>query len=88
MAGVPARLLVAGSRALAPVPPAPSKSSLIFAALLTPLRKAAWVVYAKNPFGGPQALLAYWARHTHRVAIANSRLISADESGVAFNWKD
>ena len=49
-----------------------------FAALLTPLRKAEWVVYAKKPFGGPQAVLAYLARYTHRVAIANNRLISAD----------
>jgi hypothetical protein len=49
--------------------------------LLTPLRKAEWVVYAKKPFGGPQAVLAYLARYTHRVAIANSRLISADETG-------
>ena len=43
-----------------------------FAALLTPLRKAEWVVYAKKPFGGPQAVLAYLARYTHRVAIANT----------------
>jgi hypothetical protein len=56
--------------------------------LLTPLRKAEWVVYAKKPFGGPQAVLAYLARYTHRVAIANSRLISADETGVTFTWKD
>ena len=59
-----------------------------FAALLTPLRKTEWVVYAKKPFGGPQAMLAYLARYTHRVAIANSRLISADETGVTFKWKD
>ena len=59
-----------------------------FAALLTPLRKAEWVVYAKKPFGGPQAVLAYFARYTHRVAIANSRLISADKTGVTFKWKD
>jgi len=59
-----------------------------FAASLTPLRKAEWVVYAKKPFGGPQAVLAYLARYTHRVAIANSRLISADETGVTFKWKD
>jgi putative transposase/transposase-like zinc-binding protein len=59
-----------------------------FAALLTPLRKAEWVVYAKKPFGGPQAVLAYLARYTHRVAIANSRLISADQTGVTFKWKD
>jgi hypothetical protein len=59
-----------------------------FAASLTPLRKAEWVVYAKKPFGGPHAVLAYLARYTHRVAIANSRLISADETGVTFKWKD
>jgi len=56
--------------------------------LLTSLRKAEWVVYAKKPFGGPQAVLAYLARYTHRVAIANSRLLSADETGVTFKWKD
>jgi hypothetical protein len=59
-----------------------------FAALLTPLRKAEWVVYAKKPFGRPQGVLSYLARYTHRVAIANSRLISADEAGVTFKWKD
>ena len=59
-----------------------------FAALLTPLRKAEWVVYAKKPFGGPQGVLSYLARYTHRVAIANSRLISADETSVTFKWKD
>ncbi len=59
-----------------------------FAASLTPLRKAEWVVYAKKPFGGPQAVLAYLARYTHRVAIANSRLISADQTGVTFKCKD
>ena len=45
-------------------------------------------VYAKKPFGGPQAVIVYLARYTHRVAIANSRLISADEAGVTFKWKD
>jgi Putative transposase/Transposase zinc-binding domain len=59
-----------------------------FAALLAPLRKAEWVVYAKRPFGGPQAVLAYLSRYTHRVAIANSRLISCDQQGVTFKWKD
>jgi Putative transposase len=59
-----------------------------FAALLTSLRWVEWVVYAKKPFGGPQAVLAYLARYTHRVAIANSRLISADATGVTFKWKD
>ncbi len=59
-----------------------------FTAFVKPLRKAEWVVYAKKPLGGPQAVLAYLARYTHRVAIANSRLISADETGVTFKWKD
>jgi predicted Zn-ribbon and HTH transcriptional regulator len=59
-----------------------------FAAYLAPLRKAEWVVYSKRPFGGPEAVLAYLSRYTHRVAIANSRLISFDERGVTFKWKD
>jgi hypothetical protein len=53
-----------------------------------PLRKIEWVVYAKRPFAGPEAVLAYLARYTHRVAIANSRLLSFDEQGVTFKWKD
>jgi hypothetical protein len=59
-----------------------------FAAFLAPLRKTEWVVYAKRPFGGPEAVLAYLARYTHRVAIANSRLIACDQQGVTFKWKD
>src|SRR5262249_7507651 len=59
-----------------------------FAAFLTPLRKTEWVVYAKKPFAGPQAVLAYLSRYTHRVAIPNRRLISADQTGVTFAWKD
>ena len=59
-----------------------------FAAWLAPLRKTEWVVYAKPPFGGPEAVLAYLSRYTHRVAISNSRLISADADTVAFRWKD
>ena len=59
-----------------------------FATFLAPLRKVEWVVYAKKPFGGPQAVLAYLSRYTHRVAISNRRLISADETGVTFSWKD
>jgi len=59
-----------------------------FAAYLAPLRKIEWVVYAKPPFGGPEAVLAYLSRYTHRVAISNSRLINADASSVAFRWKD
>ncbi len=59
-----------------------------FAAYLAPLRRAEWVVYAKRPFGGPHAVLAYLSRYTHRVAIANSRLIACDRTGVTFRWKD
>jgi Putative transposase/Transposase zinc-binding domain len=59
-----------------------------FAAHLAPLHKAEWIVYSKRPFGGPEAVLAYLSRYTHRVAIANSRLIAFDEQGVTFKWKD
>jgi hypothetical protein len=59
-----------------------------FAAYLAPLRKTEWVVYAKRPFGGPQAVLAYLSRYTHRVAISNRRLIALDSNGVTFKWKD
>jgi hypothetical protein len=52
------------------------------------LRQCKWVVYAKRPFAGPAAVLAYLSRYTHRVAIANSRLIALDEQGVTFKWKD
>ena len=58
-----------------------------FDATLSPLRKIDWVVYAKRPFAGPQAVLAYLSRYTHRVAIANSRLISHDERGVTSSGK-
>ena len=57
-----------------------------FAGYLGPLRKVEWVVYAKRPFAGPEAVLAYLSRYTHRVA--NSRLISLDDRGVTFTWKD
>jgi hypothetical protein len=59
-----------------------------FARWLAPLRKMEWVVYAKRPFAGPEAVLAYLSRYTHRVAIANSRLVAMDERGVTFKWKD
>ena len=59
-----------------------------FTKWLAPFRKSEWVVYAKPPFGGPEAVLAYLSRYTHRVAISNSRLISADADTVAFRWKD
>ena len=55
---------------------------------LAPLRRAEWVVYAKRPFGGPEAVLAYLSRYTHRVAIANSRLVAFNDAEVTFKWKD
>jgi len=55
---------------------------------INPLRKMEWVVYAKRPFAGPAAVLSYLSRYTHRVAIANSRLITLDEGKVTFKWKD
>jgi hypothetical protein len=55
---------------------------------LAPMRKCEWVVYAKRPFAGPSAVLAYLSRYTHRVAISNSRLLALDERGVTFRWKD
>ena len=57
-------------------------------AWLAPLRQCEWVVYAKRPFAGPEAVLAYLSRYTHRVAISNSRLLALDERGVTFRWKD
>jgi hypothetical protein len=67
---------------------APLVERAAFAAYLAPLRKAEWVVYAKRPFGGPEAVLAYLSRYTHRVAIANSRLVAFDDENVTFKWKD
>ena len=55
---------------------------------LAPVKKQRWVVYAKPPFAGPQAVLAYLSRYTHRVAISNRRLIAFDETGVTFRFKD
>ncbi|HEX5685260.1 MAG TPA: IS91 family transposase [Ideonella sp.] len=59
-----------------------------FARWLAPLRECEWAVYAKRPFAGPDAVLAYLSRYTHRVAISNSRLIALDDRGVTFRWKD
>ena len=59
-----------------------------FAEWLAPLRAQEWVVYAKRPFAGPAAVLAYLSRYTHRVAISNRRLVALDERGVSFRWKD
>jgi hypothetical protein len=55
-----------------------------FADWLAPLRQCEWVVYAKRPFAGPAAVLAYLSRYTHRVAISNTRLIAMDECGITF----
>ncbi|MFL5334660.1 MAG: IS91 family transposase [Geminicoccaceae bacterium] len=59
-----------------------------FAAHLAPLRRTRWFVYAKRPFAGPAAVLAYLSRYTHRVAMSNRRLIAADSRGVTFTYKD
>ncbi|CAN5502470.1 IS91 family transposase [soil metagenome] len=55
---------------------------------LSPVRKKNWIVYAKPPFAGPEAVLAYLSRYTHRVAISNSRMISFDHTGVTFRYKN
>jgi hypothetical protein len=66
----------------------PLADNRAFITWLKPLRQCEWVVYAKRPFAGPDAVLAYLSRYTHRAAISNSRLISLDERGVTFRWKD
>jgi hypothetical protein len=60
----------------------------LFTRRLRELRRVDWVVYAKPPFGGPEQVLGYLGRYTHRVAIANSRLLSMTDTAVAFRWKD
>jgi len=67
---------------------APLTDRRAFAAFLAPLHNSKWVVYCKDPFGGPKQVLRYLARYTHRVAISNRRLIACDEKGVTFKWKD
>lgn len=62
--------------------------SKAFASALAGQRQVNWIVYAKPPFGSPEHVLAYLGRYTHRVAIANSRLVAADDDGVAFRWRD
>ena len=59
-----------------------------FKRFLAPLRRIKWVVYCKDPFAGPEQVLRYLSRYTHRVAISNRRLAAADDGGVAFRWKD
>src|SRR2546422_964472 len=67
---------------------APLTNAQAFATYLAPLRKTEWVVYSNRTFGGPQTVLSYHWRYTHRVAISNSRLIALDHQGVTFRWKD
>jgi hypothetical protein len=62
--------------------------SAAFTDRLSALRRVEWVVYAKPPFGGPAQVLAYLGRYTHRVAIANSRLVGMTDTDVSFRWKD
>ena len=59
-----------------------------FAAFLAPLKKTNWFVYSKRPFSGPETVLAYLSRHTHRVAISNRPLIAADKKSGTFKYKD
>jgi hypothetical protein len=59
-----------------------------FKRFLAPLRRSEWVVHTKDPFAGPRQVLRYLSRYTHRVAISNRRLVSADDNGIAFRWKD
>jgi Putative transposase len=61
---------------------------IAFPRRLTELRRVEWVVYAKRPFAGPDALLAYLGRYTHRVAISNTRLIALADGRVSFRWRD
>ena len=67
---------------------APLADRRAFLRHLSPVRNKRWVVYAKPPFAGPEAVLAYLSRYTHRVAISNSRLLSFNEAGVTFRYKD
>jgi hypothetical protein len=67
---------------------APLHDPHAFTTFLRPLRQTAWVVYAKPPFGGPAQVLAYLGRYTHRVALANRRLVAIDADHVTFRWKD
>jgi len=59
-----------------------------FKRFIAPLRRIKWVVYCKAPFAGPEQVLRYLSRYTHRVAISNRRLIAADDGAIAFRWKD
>jgi hypothetical protein len=59
-----------------------------FKRFIAPLRRIKWVVYCKAPFAGPEQVLRYLSRYTHRVAISMGRLVADDDGGIAFRWKD
>ena len=67
---------------------APLSDARAFARHLAPVRRIDWIVYAKKPFAGPEQVLRYLARYTHRIAISNRRLVSTDDTSVSFTWKD
>ena len=67
---------------------APLANPHAFARHLAPVRRIDWIVYAKKPFAGPEQVLRYLARYTHRIAISNRRIVSLDDRHVAFTWKD
>jgi Putative transposase len=66
----------------------PLRDRKAFLRYIAPIRKMDWVVYAKPPFAGPEEVLKYVARYTHRVAISNNRLLDINDGKVAFRWKD
>ena len=67
---------------------ASSSDARIFTRYLAPARRIDWIVYAKKPFAGPEQVLRYLSRYTHRIAISNRRIVSVDDTSVGFIWKD
>ena len=67
---------------------APLADAKTFAAALAPIRRTEWIVFAKRPFAGPDQVLTYLSRYTHRIAISNGRIVGVDETHVAFSWRD
>ena len=67
---------------------APLSDPRAFARHLAPSRRVDWIVYAKKPFAGPEQVLRYLARYTHRIAISNRRIVALDDQSVSFTWKD
>jgi hypothetical protein len=85
---LPTSLLLAGSVSLLSLPSPLPRERRAFLRYLAPLRRAKWVVYAKPPFAGPEQVLEYVGRYTHRVAISNNRLLDIDDGTVRFGRKD